>query len=59
MYHPSNKGFFPMLALRIEQSLSLEEKAGFESQKSLKDKIKFVNNLQRLNGDDPKINIFA
>ena len=58
MYHPSNKGFFPLLALKVEQCLSIEEKSEFESQKSLKEKLLYVNGLPRLNGDDPKFNVF-
>jgi hypothetical protein len=58
MYHPSNKGFFPLLAMKVEQSLSIEEMAAFEARKTLKDKIVYVNSLPRLNGDDPTFNVF-
>ena len=58
MYHPTNKGFFPLLTLRVDQSLSMEEKTEFESQKSLREKLTFINNLPRLNGDDPTFNVF-
>jgi hypothetical protein len=58
MYHPTNQGFFPLLVMRVEQSLSIEEKAAFASQKTLKDRLSYVNNLTRLNGDDPTMNIF-
>jgi hypothetical protein len=58
MYHPDNKGFFPLLALKVEQSLSIEEKAEFGSKTTLKDRLRFVNGLARLNGDDPTFNVF-
>ena len=58
MYHPTNKGFFPLLALKMEQSLSIEEKSEFEAKKTLADKIGYVNGLPRLNGDDPSYNMF-
>ena len=58
MYHPTNKGFFPLLALKMDQSLSIEEKSEFAAKKSLADKIGYVNGLPRLNGDDPSYNMF-
>ena len=58
MYHPTNKGFFPLLALRVEQSLSIEEKFEFDSKKSLPEKLTYINSLPRLNGDDPTFNVF-
>lgn len=48
MFCPKKKGFFPYLSIKIQESLSPEEKNAFGNLSNLRDRIKFVLSLPRL-----------
>lgn len=48
MFCSKKKGYFPFLAQKIQESLSVEDKSTFASFKTLEDRLKFVLSLPRL-----------
>lgn len=52
MYNPKQTGFFPLIQLKIEESLSPQEKSQYLNLTSLEEKIKWLNNLPRVSSED-------
>lgn len=51
MYNPKQTGFFPLIQLKIEESLSQTEKSEYLKLPSLEDKIQWLNKLPRVSSD--------
>ena len=52
MFNPKRKGFFPVLLVKVQQSLSEEEKNRFAGLTSPEERIKFVLGLSRVNSEN-------
>ena len=51
MYNPKQNGFFPILQLKIEESISQQEKDFYLQLPTLEEKLKWIYKLPRLSSD--------
>ncbi len=51
MYHPDQRGFFPIIQMKIEEGLSDEDKAEFLSLSRLEEKVAWIHKLPRVSSD--------
>ena len=60
MFSPKRKGFFPYLHVKLQESLSEEEKTRFAELETRKQRIEFLMQLPRLcQDDDEALNLLA
>ena len=51
MYNPKQTGFFPIIQLKVEESLSTQEKEDYLKLETLEDRIRWIHKLPRVSSD--------